>query len=59
MLVRGSGRRLRLMATVERHIDRTPEWAAVNHHDLDRPHAHVVVHTGDRDGGPEPRNNGS
>jgi type IV secretory pathway VirD2 relaxase len=40
----------RLMATVERDVDRKLEWAAVNHHDTDHPHAHVVLRGVDRDG---------
>jgi type IV secretory pathway VirD2 relaxase len=40
----------RLMATVERDVDRKLEWAAVNHHDTDHPHAHVVIRGVDRDG---------
>ena len=40
----------RLMARVERDLDRRLEWAAVNHHDTAHPHAHVVVRGVDRDG---------
>jgi type IV secretory pathway VirD2 relaxase len=40
----------RLMATVERDVNRKLEWAAVNHHDTDHPHAHVVIRGVDRDG---------
>jgi type IV secretory pathway VirD2 relaxase len=40
----------RLMATVERDVDRRLEWAAVNHHDTEHPHAHVVARGLDRDG---------
>jgi type IV secretory pathway VirD2 relaxase len=40
----------RLMATVERDVDRKLEWAAVNHHDTEHPHTHVVVRGIDRDG---------
>jgi Protein of unknown function (DUF3363) len=40
----------RLMATVERDMDRKLEWAAVNHHDTDHPHAHVIIRGVDRDG---------
>jgi type IV secretory pathway VirD2 relaxase len=40
----------RLMATVERDVDRKLEWAAVNHHDTEHPHAHVVIRGVDRDG---------
>jgi type IV secretory pathway VirD2 relaxase len=32
-----------LMARVERDIGRSIEWAAVNHHDTDHPHAHVII----------------
>ncbi len=40
----------RLMATVERDVDRKLEWAAVNHHDTEHPHAHVIIRGVDRDG---------
>jgi type IV secretory pathway VirD2 relaxase len=40
----------RLMARVERDLGRRLEWAAVNHHDTEHPHAHVVVRGVDRDG---------
>jgi type IV secretory pathway VirD2 relaxase len=40
----------RLMATVEQDIDRTLEWAAVNHYDTEHPHAHVVIRGVDREG---------
>ena len=40
----------RLMARVERDVGRRLEWAAVNHHDTDHPHAHVVVRGVDRNG---------
>jgi type IV secretory pathway VirD2 relaxase len=40
----------RLMATVQRDVDRKLEWAAVNHHDTEHPHAHVVLRGVDRDG---------
>jgi type IV secretory pathway VirD2 relaxase len=40
----------RLMATVERDMDRKLEWVAVNHHDTEHPHAHVVIRGVDRDG---------
>jgi type IV secretory pathway VirD2 relaxase len=40
----------RLMATVERDVDRKLEWAAVNHHDTEHPHAHIVIRGVDRDG---------
>jgi type IV secretory pathway VirD2 relaxase len=39
----------RLMATVERDVGRKLEWAAVNHHDTDHPHAHIVIRGVDRD----------
>jgi type IV secretory pathway VirD2 relaxase len=31
------------MARVERDLGQPLEWAAVNHHDTDHPHAHIVV----------------
>jgi len=40
-----------LMNRVERDLGQRLEWAAVNHHDSDHPHAHVVVRGVDRDGG--------
>jgi type IV secretory pathway VirD2 relaxase len=40
----------RLMAQVERDLGRKLEWAAVNHHDTDHPHAHIVIRGLDRDG---------
>ena len=40
----------RLMATVERDVDRKLDWAAVNHHDTGHPHAHVIIRGVDRDG---------
>jgi type IV secretory pathway VirD2 relaxase len=40
----------RLMATVERDVDRKLEWAAVNHHDTGHPHVHIVIRGVDRDG---------
>jgi type IV secretory pathway VirD2 relaxase len=40
----------RLMATVERDLGRRLEWAAVNHHDTEHPHAHVITRGLDRDG---------
>ena len=40
----------RLMATVERDVDRKLEWAAVDHHDTEHPHAHVIIRGVDRDG---------
>jgi type IV secretory pathway VirD2 relaxase len=33
----------RLMAQVERDVGRKLEWAAVNHHDTDNAHAHIVI----------------
>jgi type IV secretory pathway VirD2 relaxase len=38
-----------LMARVERDLGRKLEWAAVNHHDTEHPHAHLVVRGVDRD----------
>jgi type IV secretory pathway VirD2 relaxase len=32
-----------LMVRVERDLGRSVEWAAVNHHDTEHPHAHVIV----------------
>jgi type IV secretory pathway VirD2 relaxase len=32
-----------LMKRVERDLGRSIEWAAVNHHDTEHPHAHVIV----------------
>ncbi len=32
-----------LMARVERDLGRTLEWAAVNHHDTEHPHAHIIL----------------
>lgn len=40
----------RTMDRVEKDLGRKLEWAAVNHHDTDHPHAHVVVRGVDRDG---------
>jgi type IV secretory pathway VirD2 relaxase len=40
-----------LMNRVERDLGQRLEWAAVNHHDSDHPHVHVVVRGVDRDGG--------
>ena len=40
----------RLMARVEGDVGRNLEWAAVNHHNTDHPHAHVVIRGVDRDG---------
>ena len=31
------------MARVEKDLGQRLEWAAVNHHDTDHPHAHIVV----------------
>lgn len=38
------------MARVEKDLGRKLEWAAVNHHDTDHPHSHIVVRGVDRDG---------
>ncbi len=38
------------MRRVERDLGRPIEWAAVNHHDTDHPHAHVVVRGVDLEG---------
>jgi type IV secretory pathway VirD2 relaxase len=38
-----------LMARVERDLGRKLEWAAVNHHDTEHPHAHIVIRGVDRD----------
>jgi type IV secretory pathway VirD2 relaxase len=40
----------RLMARVERDLDRKLEWLAVNHFDTDHPHAHIVIRGVDRIG---------
>jgi type IV secretory pathway VirD2 relaxase len=40
-----------LMNRVEIDVGQRLEWAAVNHHDTDHPHAHVVVRGVDLDGG--------
>ncbi len=40
----------RLMARAERDIGRNLEWAAVNHHNTNHPHAHVVIRGVDRYG---------
>jgi type IV secretory pathway VirD2 relaxase len=40
----------RLMARVERDLRVKLEWAAVNHHDTEHPHAHVIVRGVDKDG---------
>jgi type IV secretory pathway VirD2 relaxase len=42
----------RFMAQVEKDVGRRLDWAAVNHHDTDNPHAHIVVRGVDRDGRP-------
>ncbi len=42
----------RTMVRVERDLGRPIVWAAVNHHDTDHPHAHIVVRGVDRDGRP-------
>jgi YD repeat-containing protein len=39
-----------LMATVEQDMERKLEWAGVNHHDTEHPHAHIIVRGLDRDG---------
>jgi type IV secretory pathway VirD2 relaxase len=39
-----------LMGQVEKDIGRRLIWAAVNHHDTDNPHVHIVVRGVDRDG---------
>jgi hypothetical protein len=39
-----------LMCQVEKDIGRQLNWAAVNHHDTDNPHIHIVVHGLDKDG---------
>jgi type IV secretory pathway VirD2 relaxase len=39
-----------LMARVECDMDRSLEWAAVNHYNTDHPHAHVVLRGVDRNG---------
>jgi type IV secretory pathway VirD2 relaxase len=38
------------MARVERDLGQKLEWAAVNHHDTDHPHAHIVVRGVDAQG---------
>jgi hypothetical protein len=38
------------MGQVEKDIGRRLIWAAVNHHDTDNPHVHIVVRGVDRDG---------
>jgi type IV secretory pathway VirD2 relaxase len=40
----------RLMAAVEQDLGRKLEWAAVNHHDTDHPHAHIVIRGVDLEG---------
>jgi type IV secretory pathway VirD2 relaxase len=40
----------RWMAQVEKDLGRRLDWAAVNHHNTDNPHAHVVVRGIDLDG---------
>ena len=40
----------RYMAGIEKELGRKLVWAAVNHHDTDHPHAHIVVRGVDRDG---------
>jgi hypothetical protein len=39
-----------LMKQVEKDTGRRLEWAAVNHHNTDNPHVHIVVRGLDRDG---------
>src|SRR5262245_64473603 len=39
-----------LMGQVERDMGRRLIWAAVNHHNTDNPHVHIVVRGVDRDG---------
>ena len=39
-----------LMAQVEKDTGRSLTWAAVNHHNTDNPHVHIVVRGLDRDG---------
>jgi hypothetical protein len=39
-----------LMTRVENDIERRLVWAAVNHHNTDNPHVHIVVRGVDRDG---------
>jgi type IV secretory pathway VirD2 relaxase len=41
-----------LMKRVESDLGRSIEWAAVNHHDTDHPHAHVIVRGVCREGRP-------
>ena len=40
-----------LMARVERDLGRRLDWVAVNHHDTEHPHAHLIVRGVDKDGG--------
>jgi type IV secretory pathway VirD2 relaxase len=40
----------RLMSQVERDLGRRLIWAAVNHHNTDNPHVHIVIRGVDRDG---------
>ena len=40
----------RLMARVEKDLGQPLEWAAVNHHDTEHPHAHIVLRGVDKDG---------
>jgi hypothetical protein len=40
----------RLMGQVEKDLGRRLIWAAVNHHNTDNPHVHIVVRGVDRDG---------
>lgn len=38
------------MCQVEKDTGRQLNWAAVNHHDTDNPHVHIVVHGVDKNG---------
>lgn len=40
----------RLMGQVEKDLGQPLEWAAVNHHDTEHPHAHAVLRGVDKDG---------
>jgi type IV secretory pathway VirD2 relaxase len=40
----------RFMAQAEKDLGRRLDWAAVNHHDTDNPHAHIVIRGVDLDG---------
>lgn len=39
-----------LMGQVERDLDTGLDWCAVNHHDTDHPHTHIIVRGTDLDG---------